>query len=203
MPFKIRPYQENDLEALYEICLKTGDSGQDASKLYKDPKLLGHLYASPYAVLEPELAFILEDAEGACGYVLGALDSSLFYSRMLKEWLPIILLQYQNPRAEWQSLSRDEKIIRMLFEFDDKVDSECLQDYPSHLHIDLLPRAQKQGQGKKMMQTLLSALKDKGSKGVHLGLGIRNGNAFSFYQQMGFHELKRDEGSITMGMSLL
>lgn len=203
MSFRIRPYLEKDLAALYEICLKTGDSGQDATELYHDPKLLGHLYAAPYARLEPELAFVLEDGKGVCGYVLGALDSNHFYRRMLTDWLPAILPQYQNPQGSWQDLGRDERIIRMLFDFDANADNELTSDYPSHLHIDLLPRAQKQGQGKKMMQTLLDALKAKGSQGVHLGLGRRNDNAFAFYQRMGFYELKRDEGSITMGKSLL
>src|SRR5690348_14958732 len=50
----IRPVREDDLEALYEICLLTGDSGQDATPLHGDRKLLGHLYAAPYAVLEPD-----------------------------------------------------------------------------------------------------------------------------------------------------
>ncbi|MCA9837783.1 MAG: GNAT family N-acetyltransferase [Trueperaceae bacterium] len=202
MAFKIRLYQERDLAALYTICLKTGDSGQDATELYKDPKLLGHLYAAPYAKLEPNLAFVLEDEQGVCGYILGALDSSLFYRRMVKEWLPGILPQYENPPGEWASLSRDEKIIRMLFQFDEAEDEDLVRDYPSHLHIDLLPRAQKQGQGKLLMMILLDALKVKGSRGVHLGLGIRNDNAFAFYKRMGFHEFKRTEGAIYMARSL-
>src|SRR5665213_4601378 len=41
----IRPYRADDLAALYEICLKTGDSGKDATALYDDPKLIGHVYA--------------------------------------------------------------------------------------------------------------------------------------------------------------
>ena len=58
--FTIRPYHPEDLDGLYDICLKTGDTGEDATGLYDDPKLLGHLYAAPYAVLEPDLTFVLE-----------------------------------------------------------------------------------------------------------------------------------------------
>src|SRR5262245_63083228 len=39
----IRPYRPSDLDALYRICLLTGDDGQDATSLYNDPRLLGHL----------------------------------------------------------------------------------------------------------------------------------------------------------------
>lgn len=203
MTFYIRPYRDSDLEALYAVCLQTGDSGKDASQLYQDPKLLGHLYAAPYALLEPELAFVLEDDKGVCGYVLAAFDSGVFYHRMQTEWLPLILPQYPNPLGDWQSLNRDEKLIRTLYQVDEELDEELMRDYPSHLHIDLLPRAQKQGQGKRMIQTLEASLLAKGSKGVHLGLGIRNDNAFAFYQHLGFKELKREQGTIVMGKILL
>ena len=57
MDFAIRPYHPSDLCALYRVCLLTGDSGQDASQLYRDPELLGHIYVAPYAVFEPDLCF--------------------------------------------------------------------------------------------------------------------------------------------------
>lgn len=188
------------MSALYKICLLTGDSGRDASRVYGDEKLLGHIYAAPYALLEPELCFVLEDAMGACGYILGAFESSLFYQRFVDEWLPQVLPAYLKPSEKKTELSADERLIRYLFEFDAEKDQKMSQDYPSHLHIDLLPRAQKQGQGRKLMETFLAELKAKGSKGVHLGLSQHNNNAYAFYLRMGFKELERDDGSIMMGM---
>jgi len=44
---RIRPYLPSDLDALYRICLLTGDDGQDASSLYKDPRLPGHFSRLP------------------------------------------------------------------------------------------------------------------------------------------------------------
>src|SRR6516225_9035589 len=46
----IRPYRPGDLDALYEICLLTGDGGQDATSLFADPMLLGHFFAAPYGL---------------------------------------------------------------------------------------------------------------------------------------------------------
>jgi len=40
----IRPVSQADLDALYEICLRTGDAGEDATHLYSDPRLLGEIY---------------------------------------------------------------------------------------------------------------------------------------------------------------
>ncbi len=33
----------------------------DTSHLYADPRLMGHIYAAPYALLEPALALVVED----------------------------------------------------------------------------------------------------------------------------------------------
>ena len=60
----IRPYRKSDLSALYAICLATGDAGRDASHLYRDPDLIGHVYAGGYAACAPETTFMVEDYEG-------------------------------------------------------------------------------------------------------------------------------------------
>ena len=56
----IRAYRPDDLAALYDICLTTGASGQDASALHSDPELVGHIYAAPYGVLEPDRVLVAE-----------------------------------------------------------------------------------------------------------------------------------------------
>ena len=56
----IRQFQADDLAALYRITLATGLAGGDASHLYADPSLIGHIYAAPYALLEPGLRFLEE-----------------------------------------------------------------------------------------------------------------------------------------------
>jgi hypothetical protein len=85
MSFGLRPYAPKDFDAVYKVCLKTGDAGRDATHLYKDPKALGHLYVGPYVTLKPSLAFVLEDELGVCGYVLGALDTKIFRERFVGE----------------------------------------------------------------------------------------------------------------------
>ena len=60
----IRTFRPADLEALYAISLATGHEGGDASHLYEDRKLIGHIYSAPYALLEPQLALVVEDDEG-------------------------------------------------------------------------------------------------------------------------------------------
>ncbi len=61
---------------------------------------------------------------------------------------------------------------------------EFSQKYPSHLHIDLLPIAQGKGLGNNMMDHFMKYLIKQGSTGVHLGLGIKTNEPFTFIRNM-------------------
>lgn len=194
-----------DRAAVYAVCLQTGDAGQDATHQYRDPELLGHLYAGPYLALEPELATVLEDGAGVCGYVIGALDSVDFERRLELEWRPALRRRYPAPSGEPAGWSADQRAIRRLHD-PPAPPAEALEGYPSHLHINLLPRAQGRGQGREMIDRLLGQLRGRGSPGVHLGVLARNRPAVGFYLALGFVELlRRGEGAdeaIYMGSRL-
>jgi ribosomal protein S18 acetylase RimI-like enzyme len=68
---------------------------------------------------------------------------------------------------------------------------EPYADYPSHLHIDLLPRAQGHGNGRRMLEHVMKILQKRGSPGAHLGVSEVNARAFRFYKRLGFQELIR------------
>jgi ribosomal protein S18 acetylase RimI-like enzyme len=57
------------------------------------------------------------------------------------------------------------------------------------LYIDLLPRLQGRGLGRRLIETLLAALRASGSRGVHLHVGRANQRAAGFYGHMGLTEL--------------
>ena len=198
MPYQIRPYNISDHDRVYEICLKTGNSGEGAEHLHKDPMILGHIYAGPYITLEPESSFVLEDEMGVCGYIIGVLNSNLFYNKVKSNWLPKLQDKYTDPIKNSKPWNKDEKCIHLLFHPEIPLD---LADYPSHLHINLLARARGQGLGKKMMDHFMNHLNERGSKGLHLGLGIKNNSAFSFYINYGMIELQRNLDTIYMGIS--
>ncbi len=95
----IRTFRSADLDALYAISLATGDEGGDASHLYRDSKLIGHIYSAPYALLEPRLALVVEDDEGVAGFAVGTLDSGKWQERLEAEWWPKLRRQYADPAA--------------------------------------------------------------------------------------------------------
>jgi ribosomal protein S18 acetylase RimI-like enzyme len=196
--FSIRPYHPSDLTALYRICLGTGDAGQDATHLYRDPDLLGHYYAAPYAVLEPDLSFVLTCDGSPCGYVLGARDTAAFGKRCEQEWFPPLRARYPLPADD--DHARDAEMIRNIHRGQRQVND--FPDYPAHLHIDILPEGQGQGWGRRLIETLLNQLRTVGAPGVYLGVGARNRRAIGFYAHVGFHHLHDAPWGFVLGMKL-
>jgi ribosomal protein S18 acetylase RimI-like enzyme len=195
----IRPYRPSDLGALYDICLRTGAAGRDATDLVEDPRLLGELYAAPYALFEPELAFVVDDGSGAAvGYVLGARDTVAFEARCERDWWPALRARHPlQPDGE----RLDDLLIGLIHHRTPHA-AAVLAAHPSHLHIDLLAPIQGQGWGRRLIDTLTGSLRAAGSPGVHLGVSTRNRPAIAFYRRLGFTELGGDGLSRTFGQRL-
>lgn len=198
MHFAIRPYHPSDLYDLYQICLKTADSGQDATTIYRDPELIGHIYAAPYAVAEPDLCFVLTVDAAPCGYVLGTRDSDAFYAWCERDWFPVLRERYPLPAPD--DNTADARAIRAFYS--EHTPHTELQAYPAHLHIDMLPVAQGQGWGRRLLHTLFARLQELGVPGVHLGVGKRNTGAIQFYTRVGFHRVIDADTWIAFGMRL-
>lgn len=194
----IRPFHLSDLTSIYKICLLTGNSGKDATGMYDDPDLLAHYYAAPYAVLEPELTFILTLDNQPCGYILGTKDSKKFRENCEEKWFPVLRERFPLPKTD--DNSNDAIIINLLHK-GYTLKSE-LSDYPAHLHIDLLPITQGKGLGRKMINVFINKLKSLGSPGLHLEVGKKNPGAIAFYKRMNFLLIKEYEYSIVFGMKL-
>jgi ribosomal protein S18 acetylase RimI-like enzyme len=196
----IRSVRPSDHDAVYEICLRTADAGEDGSHLYSDPELPGHIWAGPYVALEPEHGFVVVgDDDRAIGYILAARDSRAFEARLEREWWPDLRRRY--PLDETRTAAGDRIALRLIHH-PPLGDDAIVADYPSHLHIDLLPAAQGHGDGRRLVERLAASLHDAGSCGVHLGVSSRNHRAIGFYRNVGFEELLSDERHHVFGMRL-
>lgn len=196
MEFAIRPYQPSDLPALYRICLETVFGGAQVVAQYGDPDLLGHFYAAPYAVFEPELCFVLTIDGAPCGYILGTRDTAKFRAACERDWFPVLRGRYTLPLET--DKSRDAAMIRLIHA--GQSNGLDFPDYPAHLHIDLLPHAQGGGWGRALMTRFLETLRSSGVRGVHLGVGARNAGAVKFYERMGFVLLEEGDGALWYGI---
>ncbi|MGV8968126.1 MAG: GNAT family N-acetyltransferase [Cellulomonas sp.] len=195
----IRPARPADAADLDDICLRTGSDGDDASAGFTDPRLLGAVYAGPYLALEPDLAFVLDDDGRAGGYVLGALDTGTFARACELHWWPALRARY--PRGAFAPGTADAEVVALIHE-PRSPDPAVLELYPSHLHIDLLPRWQGAGWGHRLIDHLLTELSNAGSPGVHLTASSTNTRALAFYRRIGFVDLRADGGGVTLGRLL-
>ena len=201
----IRRAVAGDRPGAYYVCLKTGHYGDDGEALYRDdPDALGRIFVGPYLAFEPQLSLMLEDGEGICGYALGAQDSRVFYARYEAEWRPQLCAAFAAPAGD-PSRWTDSDQVHHSYHHPDYFCPDPYEAYPSHLHIDLLPRAQGQGHGRRLMERLMAMMRESGSPGAHLGVSLANARARAFYTHLGFRELTRtgtgDSVCIYMGIT--
>ena len=179
----IRSYRPADLDAVYDICVRTADVGGDARGQFSDDRLVGDVFAAPYVTLEPEHAHVIDDGAGnAVGYVLGTADTERFVRRWHERWLPAADGRYD------ESDPRDHGLLALLRGPERMLVPE-LAGYPAHLHIDLLPGFQGRGLGRALMNAFLAGLHAAGVGRVHLGVSPRNTAARAFYDRLGFTEI--------------
>jgi ribosomal protein S18 acetylase RimI-like enzyme len=185
-PF-VRPFRSTDLAAVYDICVRTADGGDDARGRYRSDLLVGDVYAAPYVTREPRHAHVLDDGAGtAVGYVLGTADTAAFVAWYRATWIPATAGRCPLPAArpvtpDDEMLAAHHRPERMLV--------PGLAPWPAHLHIDILPRWQRSGGGRALMSAFLAGLRADGVPRVHLSMLTSNTAARAFYDRLGFTPL--------------
>lgn len=193
-------YRQSDRAALYAVCLRTGDTGRDATALYRDPDLLGHVYLGAYLALEPDLARVLRRPDGSpVGYAVATADTTAFEQACEVSWWPALRARY--PLPEPGDDSADARLVRAIHA-GSRTSGPWLADHPAHLHVDLLPEAQGGGHGRRLLETLFEQLAAAGVPGLHLGVGLANAGAIGFYRHLGMRTLETRADALVLGMHL-
>jgi len=204
MVYSIRSTTKDDSEAVSKICLLTSNFGTGGEHLHHYGELPGLVYAVPYVnTLPTTFAFVLvsrdesgpEDApEDVIGYVLGTWDTPTFLEASEKDWFPPIRAKYPlNAPEDTERTEADQKYISRIHEKNDPLD-EILYFSPVHLHINILPQAQRQGWGKKLIGKAVKFIQEKDStiKGLWVGIDPRNEEGKKFYTKVGFTSFPGD-----------
>jgi ribosomal protein S18 acetylase RimI-like enzyme len=196
---RIRPFRAGDEEAVAEICLKTADAGADATGVFDDDAIWAEVFALPYVHRHPELAFVVEsDDARVIGYIVCAPDTNAFEDWFHDEWWPEHGARWPEPASE-----RSRQDGTLIYAYSRRAGAEPYGDqYPAHLHIDLLREAQGQGWGSRLIQTLVAELQDRGVTGLHLAASTDNARAIAFYPRVGFTAIPSHEGVQAFGMDL-
>ena len=166
------------------MCRRTADAGQDATGIYSDDDLMPDIFAGPYLEFEPELAFVVDSGQRVAGYLLATSDTRSFVRWYADHWLPRLA------RFEWAEppVTAEDAMVHLGYSPERMIIRE-VDEYPAHLHIDLLPELQGQGLGRELVRTLLAALHERGIRKVHLVMDPANLVARAFYDRLGFWEL--------------
>ena len=188
----IRRVEAKDLDACYAISLATGLAGGDASHLYRDPRMMGHIYVAPYALLEPGLTLVVEDETGVAGFVAGTQDTAAWEDRLEREWWPSLRERYADPSgvssASWTADQRRAFMIH----HPARTPPPVVARYPAHLHMNLLPRLQRRGMGSKLLDAWLDAASGRGARAFHIGVNRENIGAIDFWRARAFEALAFD-----------
>ncbi|MGC5223931.1 N-acetyltransferase family protein [Micromonospora sp. DT81.3] len=194
----IRPFRPGDEPALTEICVRTADAGGDATGMFRDDQLWADIFALPYAVRHPDLAFVVETDDGrVVGYIVAAPDTDDFERWFAQSWWPSVRDRYPPDGA-----GERERGIIAYAENRAPGRARHAAEFPAHLHIDLLPELQGQGFGRRLIDRLLAALAARGVAGVHLVASEENTGAVLFYPRVGFTALPSEPGSRAFGRLL-
>jgi ribosomal protein S18 acetylase RimI-like enzyme len=194
---RIRPFQPGDEPALADICLKTADDGADATGVLDDDAVWSEIFVLPYVARHPDLAFVIETDDGrVVGYIVGAPDTAAFEDWFAAEWWPAFAERWPKPEVE---RTRQDGIL--VYAYGRRAGAEpYARDYPAHLHIDLLPELHGQGWGRRLVETVIAALRERGVTGLHLVASSANTGALAFYPRLGFEPLPSHDGVQAFGM---
>jgi ribosomal protein S18 acetylase RimI-like enzyme len=194
---EIRRAALHDLPGAYRVCLRTGDAGADATGMYRNPDLLGHVFVGPYVVGAPELALVAADADGVAGYCLAARDTTAFAAWAEREWWPPLRVAF--PRRD--EGTPDAALIELIHH-PPIAPADVVAAYPAHLHIDLLERARGTGIGRGMIERQIEQLKAAAAETCHLAVAATNTNAIAFYRHLGWTVLREGDDEWYMGIRL-
>jgi GNAT superfamily N-acetyltransferase len=195
---QIRCARAGDRDALYEVCLLTGDAGGDATHLFDDPRLLGDVYVGPYLALEGAVGLVAVEGDDPGGYAVAALDTAAFEQRCEEEWWPALRARLPDPAVP---ATPDEELMALVHH-PPRTPERIVAPFPAHLHVDLVAGLQGRGVGSRLMERLFELLTERSVTGVHLGVDPRNTGAVGFYRRHGFGVVESDDVRVTMGRHL-
>ena len=201
---RIRTYDESDRDAVYDICLRTGDNGGDASGR-ATAELMGDVWAGPYLTLEPATCLVAVEGSAVMGYVIGTPDTRAFEARCEGEWWPRLRQRYVAPplaESDPRGWTLDQRL-RHLVHQPLRPPDDVVVGHPAHLHLNLLPVAGGRGVGRALLTGALGALAAQGAPGVHVGVSPTNTRALRFWSRCGFVPVRPDPGVDWLGRPVL
>ena len=156
----IRKVKKSDIKGIRHVCYKTGYMGEDCTGHFSDEKLFGYLFSQYYPEFEREHSFVADDNGRVVGYILGSPDTVGQGKRFMAKMVPKIILRmllYTTLRynKDFRMFLKEAviglKYLRLPKDPKNMPHKKINEEYPAHLHIDILEEYQRKGIGEKLM----------------------------------------------------
>src|SRR5215469_7382109 len=132
----IRPYRQEDREAICRLCCDTGFLGQPVDSLFQDRELFAELFTRPYLSHEPEWGTVAESNGQVVGYLLGSVCRYFSVLQLVAGFQTAAKMVMRLAAGDYADHPRSRKFIRWLF-------TAGLYEQPkhprgaAHLHFDI------------------------------------------------------------------
>lgn len=177
--YTIRKYKESDKNRLRLICRET--TGEENKKSENKLRSITLIFNDYFTENEPDNIFVaVDENDEPVGYVICSTNLRKFRKKMLTTYALRVLKTYP--------LSLPLHIASVIAVFIAK------RRYRVHLHIDLLPEAQRKGLGTKLIDELCAHLKKLGIKNVSVMTIERHSMGYPFYKKYGFRVVSKIPG---------
>ena len=197
----IRPCEPRDREAIRTICCDTADRGEPVENFFPDREVFADLLTRYYTDYEPESSWVGAQGPEVVGYVTGCLDTRRFSRVMAFAVAPRLVVKVF--RRDVLKYPQSKEFIRSnLGLWLRHRASVSLDEYPSHLHVNLKPGFRSKGLGGELVRRFLEQAKAAGSCGVHASVREDSERARKFFENVGFQSAGRRPVMVRNGTSL-
>ncbi len=179
--YRIRKYKESDKDQLRYICKETTSS--ENKKNHKKLETIPMIFNDYFTENEPDNIFVaVNEKDIPVGYVICCSDYKLFRKKMLNDLQKRVFNTYPGSLLMLWAVLISVSVTK--------------KQYRTHLHIDLLPEAQRQGLGTKLINSLCEHLKNNNIRNVSVITINKNSPGYKFYSKYGFRIIDRYSKSI-------
>lgn len=177
----IRGLEQSDYDNLKNIYYGAGSAPDQMPEMVTEA--MQQVFLDYYVKEEAGHCFVVDDDGTAVGYILCAPSE--------EKWK--VFFEEHAGQPEFA-------VINMIYQGYKEPLVRYREQYPAHLHIDLLPEYQRMRLGTRLVDALKAHLKELGISGLMLCVANDNEKGINFYRKYGFTELEKFEHETAMGI---
>jgi len=186
---EIRPYEPRDRAAVRAVCRITAYGGEGAGLI--DAELFVDLMTRYFTDFAPGSLWVAEREGRVAGYLAGCLDRREFHRIQVRRVVPAAVAGALGRgvllRRELWSLLLD--LPGFLAASGRRGPAE--EDYPGHLHVNLVREARGRALGSRLVERFLDEARGRRLPGVRATVYETNQPARRFFERLGFRPLGR------------